>query len=105
MYAFSTPFLSQLKNIGVILCCKEKLYVTHAIPYSLTISKVIELDEADGARVDLLPGKITLETQTSYTLKIKKEDLAKIAYIDESQGGTIHMKKLFGEKQSSPTKT
>ena len=101
----STPFLSRLKNIGVILCCKEKPYITHAIPYNLTISKVIELDEADGPRMDLLPGKVTLETQTSYTVKIKKEDLAKIAYIDESQDGIIQIKTLSSEKHSSPTKT
>ena len=101
----STPFLSRLKNIGVILCCKEKPYVTKAVPYNLTISKVIELDEVDGARIDLLPGKITLETQTSVTVNIKKEDLAKLAYIDESHDGIIQFKKLLGEKPSSPTNT
>ena len=101
----STPFLSRLKNIGVILCCKEKPYVTKAVPYNLTISKVLELDEVDGARIDLLPGKITLETQTSVTINIKKEDLAKLAYIDESHDGIIQFKKLLGEKPSSPTNT
>ena len=96
----STPLLSRLKNIRLILCCKEKPYVTHAIPYNLTISKVIELDKADGARIN-----ITLETQTSYTFKIKKEDIAKFAYIDESQDGTVQIKKLLAEKPTSPTET
>ena len=45
-----------------------------------------------------VPDRVCYETQTSINLRIKKEDLDKIAYIDEESGGYI----LIAQPNSRP---
>ena len=47
-------------------------------------------DEVDGTGL-LVSGRVALETQTSVSLRIKKEDLDKIAYMDEDTGEYVIM--------------
>ena len=83
----STPFLKRLKNIRDILCCKEKENVIQSIPKNLVLSPITEEEEVDCLKTDVVPGKRTLETQTSiYEINItkrKKDDGAAIGFIDE----------------------
>ena len=48
------------------------------------------VEEVDGPGL-LVSGRVALETQTSVNLRIKKEDLDKIAYMDEDTGEYIIM--------------
>ena len=89
-----TSLLNRLKNIGNILCLKEEKYVTQAIPNDLVLQNFEEVD-CSGLHV---PARVCYETQTSINLQIKKENLDKIAYIDEESGGYI----LIAQPNSRP---
>ena len=85
-----TNLLKRVQNIGNVLCCKEEKYVTRAIPNDLIMADVKTGDEVDGTGL-LVSGRVALETQTSVSLRIKKEDLDKIAYMDEDTGEYVIM--------------
>ena len=89
-----TSIMNRLKNIGNVLCLKEEKYVTRAIPNDLVLQSFEEVD-CSGLHV---PARVCYETQTSINLRIKKEDLDKIAYIDEESGDYI----LIAQPNSRP---